>query len=94
MINGAIVLIHPPSPDVADIYRLQAGGKTESEVDVGPLVLAGNGRRTDNSRSNDPVIRPRSSEKAFAEVVPLPLAEHKAIVFAATPSRRSRPRSG
>lgn len=75
------------SPDLADVYGLQAAGKPESEIDVGPVVLAGNGPRADNSRGDDPIIRPCKGDEAFAEIVPLPRAEHKAIVFAATSHR-------
>ena len=83
MINGAVVLIHPPSPGVTDICWLQAGGQTEREVDVRPLVLTMGGRRTDNRRSPDSFIHPRSRDEAFAEVAPLCLAEHRPIVGAA-----------
>ena len=88
MINGAVVLIHPPSPGVDDICGLQAGGQTEREVDVRPLVLALGGRRTDNRRSPDPLIHPGSRDKAFAEVAPLSLTEHRPSVLAATHSGR------
>ena len=88
MINGAVVLIHPPSPGVGDICGLQAGGQTEGEVDVRPLVLAVDGRRTDNRRSPDPLVHPRSRDEAFAEVAPLAPAEHRPIVLAAAPSGR------
>ena len=44
------------------------------------------GRRTDNRRSPDPLVHPRSRDEALAEVAPLSLAEHRPIVLAATPA--------
>ena len=88
MTNGAVVVIHPRSPGAADVCGLQAGGKSESEVDVRPLVLTMGDCRTDNRRSPDPLVHPRRRDEAFAKIAPLPLAEHRLIVGSATSSRR------
>ncbi|HEX8159968.1 MAG TPA: hypothetical protein VF526_21525 [Solirubrobacteraceae bacterium] len=88
MINGPVVVIHPRSPGIADICGPKAGGKTEREVDVRPLVLAIGGGRPDNRRSLDSLVYPRGRDEAFAKVSALALAEHVPIVLAATHSRR------
>jgi len=76
MIDSAVVLIHPLSPGVDDSGGLQAGDKTECQIDVRPLVLAVGGPGPHDRRSPDALIDPRGRDKAFAEVTPFPLAEH------------------
>lgn len=91
MINGIVVLIHPTRPGAGDVRGLKTGGKAQSKVNVRPLVSAVEGRRTHNSRSADPVIRPRSRDEPVAYVAPLLLTEHRFIVRSRQVAAHSAP---